>query len=296
MSTLYGTGILLLVGFILLVVLVFALSEAFPSLFGECVAVMDINQPLMAQGVPTTLLSDGTPGSDEIAERIRSIDSRPDVGAVVFVVDTPGGSVVATREIYQAIDEMEKPKVVYMREMATSGGYYISTPADSIYADPNTITGSIGVVAVFADMSGLFEKIGVNVTAITSGSSKDIGSPARKMTEEEKEIMQGIVDEIFLEFKDVVIEHRKGKLNMAEFNKILDGRILTGRQAKSIGLVDELGTKQDAIDRAAELAGLPEEEVRICSVSTSGGEQGLFDVESALRVFLMKNHVQLRFE
>ena len=298
MSNIYGTGILLIVGFILLIAVVFLFSAVFPSTFGECVVVMEINQELVTQGVPATLFSDGIPGSEEIANKIRKIDERPDVGAVVFVMDSPGGSVVATKEIYDAVDKMEKPRVIYMREAAASGAYYISTPADYIIADPNTITGSIGVVAVFADMSELFEKVGIDVTAITSGSAKDMGSPAREMTEKEMEIMQTIVNEVFEEFKGVIIKHRGSKLSMTKFNEILDGRIVSGRQAKEIGLVDALGTKQDAIDKAAELAELPSDEVRICRVSFNGEEQGLFDVASIIKIVLQEKQpdVALRYK
>jgi len=298
MSNIYGTGILLIVGFILLIAVVFLFSAVFPSTFGDCVVVMEINQELVTQGIPATLFSDGMPGSEEIADKIRSIDKRPDVGAVVFVMDSPGGSVVATREIYDAIDGMEKPRVVYMREAAASGAYYISTPAEYIIADPNTVTGSIGVVAIFADMSELFEKVGVDVTAITSGSAKDMGSPARKMTEKEIEIVQTIVDEVFEEFKGVILKHRGSKLSMSKFNEILDGRIVSGRQAKEIGLVDALGTKRDAIGKAAELAGLPSDEVRICKVSFTGEEQGLFDVASIIKVILKEKQpdMVLRYE
>ncbi|MEM4366548.1 MAG: signal peptide peptidase SppA [Candidatus Anstonellales archaeon] len=230
---------------------------------GKCVAVIKIDQEITTEG-EKGIFGPLSLGSDEIAAVIKDVDERDDVGAVLFVVNSPGGSVVGSREIYLAVEQMKKPKVVYMREVAGSGAYYISAPADYIYADPNTLTGSIGVVATFTDLSRLFEMLGINMTSITSGDMKDIGSPSRPMTEKERAIVQGIVDEVFQDFKGVVLKHRGNKLNMEKFNEVLDGRILTGRQAKAIGLIDDTGTMEDAIKKAMELGGI--EERNICEI------------------------------
>lgn len=286
-KSLYMTIALLAAGFALLVLFLFIFSGFFPSVFGQCVAVVEINDPLTTKNTEPSLFYEGMPGSEEMAESIMALNERPDIASVVFVINSPGGSVVATREVYNAIDELKKPKVAYLREIATSGAYYIAAPADYIVSDPDTVTGSIGVIATFADMSGLFEKIGLNITSVKSGVHKDIGFPARPMSDAEKEIVLSLVNEVFEEFKSVIIKHRGEKLNSARFQEILDGRIISGRQAKGIGLVDELGTKADAIAKAAELAGL-EGKPRICHVSlkTEGG--GIFNLKGALQLLLQE--------
>ncbi len=221
----------------------------------DCVGVIEINGELVAQS-SSSFLSGGIVGSKDIARLIKETADKKEVKALLIEVDSPGGSIIASREIRDAIQNAGKPKVAYLREAAASGGYYIIAGADYIVSDPATITGSIGARATVEDLSGLFGKLGINVTIVKSGEFKDIGDPTRPLTEEERKILQGIVDEIFEDFKSTVREGRAGKLNEYEFNKILDARILTGKQAQKIGLVDELGGEQRAIDKAAELGKL----------------------------------------
>ena len=287
---LYLTAGLLVLGFIILVALVFIFAGFYPRLFGKCVAVVKIDQELTTEGIPSSLFSSGSPSSMDIANAIEKLDERPDVSAVVLVMNSPGGSVVATHDIYDAVKNLSKPKVAYFKEVAASGAYYISTPSDYIISDPDAITGSIGVIATFADMSGLFDKIGLNVTAVKSGAHKDIGSSSRPLTGEEKKILHDMISEIFTEFKAVVLENRGDKLNKQKFEEILDGRIVTGRQAKVIGLVDALGKERDAIKKASELAGMDTaEEPRICEVSTMSEGNQLFNLEGFVHSFLMEN-------
>ena len=291
-NVLFGTGLVLIAAFLLIILLFFAFSMFSTSLMGKCVAVVDIDVPLSVEGVPSTLFSSGVLGSEELANTIDGINARDDVGAVVFVFNSPGGSVVATREVYQSMEELEKPKVAYFREVAASGAYYIASGTDYIISDPDALTGSIGVIATFTEMSGLFEKIGVNVTSITSGEHKDIGSPYRVMSDDERQILQTVVDEVFSEFKSVVIENRKGALDLAKFEEVADGRILTGRQAVVVGLVDQVGTKKDAIIKAAQLSGMEAEsidDVRVCPISTSGEEGGLFSAEAFFEFLKLKS-------
>ncbi len=290
---LLGTALALVLVFIFIVALFFVLSSFTPALLGQCVAVVNIDMPLTVEGAPPSLFGGGGyPGSEELATTIESLNARDDVGAVVFVVNSGGGSVVATREVYQSVKDHEKPKVAYFREVAASGAYYVASGTDYIVSDPDAITGSIGVIATFTDMQGLFEKLGINVTAIKSGAHKDMGSPYRNMTDEESAILQGLVDEIYGEFRGVVLENRGKRLNTALFNNVSDGRIMSGRQAFKVGLVDELGTKKDAIKKAADLAGIEygsEDDIRICPVSTSVAEPGLFSMEGILRGFMAES-------
>ncbi|MFH1470330.1 MAG: signal peptide peptidase SppA [Candidatus Micrarchaeota archaeon] len=232
-------------------------SISMPYISG-CVAVVKINGVLATESSSGGLFGGGQTGSDEIAELVEEAESRPDVKAIVFEVNSPGGSVVASREIYEAIKDVKKPKVAYFREVAASGGYYVSMGTDYIVANPDTITGSIGVISTHQELVGLFEKLGINETAITTGPHKDMGSPARPMTDEERKIIEDIIGEMYDEFKGVVLESRAGKLDMSQFGKMTDGRVVTGRQALKAGLVDELGNKQDAIKKAGELGNIGE--------------------------------------
>lgn len=282
-SLLYGTILLLIIGFIALIILFIGFTSLLPSLMGRCVAVVNVDVPLTIEGAPTTLFSQGYPGSEELATVFQSLDKRDDVGAVVIVFNSPGGSVVATREVYSSVKKMNKPTVSYFREVAASGAYYIAAGTDHIISDPDALTGSIGVVATFTDMSGLLDQLGVNVTTVVSGTHKDIGSPTRPMTSEEYNITYALVQEIFTEFKQVIVDNRGNKLDSVLFQKVLDGRILSGRQAKTVGLVDETGTKRDAVLKAADLANISYEtydDIRVCSVSTAREDVGLLSAQS----------------
>ncbi|MDD5022816.1 MAG: signal peptide peptidase SppA [Candidatus ainarchaeum sp.] len=287
--------LLVVSGFVLLFLFYLMTIFLFPSFFGKCVAVVEISGPLMVESVPSTLFSSSIAGSEEISEKISSISERPDIGAVVFVVNSPGGSVVASREIYQSIDSLEIPKVAYFKEVAASGGYYIATPADYIISEPYAITGSIGVISQGIEYSTLLENLGINSTTLKTGEHKDIGSEMKPMEEEEKQIMQEILDIVFEDFKSVILENRKNKLDLSLFEQALDGRIMLGTQAKQVGLVDDLGTKQDAINKASELAGLGENP-RTCSITINSGEQGLFDMVSFFRnLFLSAESYGLQY-
>lgn len=293
-SLILGTGLLLALVFLAVVVLFFIFSAFSTGIVGQCVAVVDISTPLTVEGSPATIFDLGYPGSEELALTIEDINARDDVGAVVFVFNSPGGSVVATREVYAAVEELDKPSVSYFREVAASGAYYVASGTDYIVSDPDALTGSIGVIATVTSMSGLFDKLGINVTAIKSGEHKDIGSSFRNMTDKEQAIMQALVDEIYEEFRGVVVKNRQGKLNMAVFNNVSDGRILSGRQAEKAGLVDELGTKKDAVMKAADLANISYTEyddIRVCHVDTMPAEGGLFSAEALFRGLGMESGV-----
>ncbi|MEW6748677.1 MAG: signal peptide peptidase SppA [Candidatus Micrarchaeota archaeon] len=281
-----GTALVLLLIFMVIIGLFFVLSALTPSLIGQCVAVVDVDVPLTVEGSPPSIFDAGYPGSEELALTIEGLNERDDVGAVVFVFNSPGGSVVATREVYSAVDELEKPSVSYFREVAASGAYYVASGTDYIVSDPDAITGSIGVITTFTQMQGLFEKIGVNVTTIQSGTHKDIGSSYREMTPEEQAIFQELVDEVYSEFKGIVVKNRGDRLDMALFDNITDGRIMSGRQAYRAGLVDQLGDKRDAIRKAADLSGIEYEDpkdIRTCPITTGMSDGGLFDVSGIFR-------------
>lgn len=196
--------------------------------------------------------------SKETIEQLKRYREDKSVKAIVLRVDSPGGGVVPSQEIYEEIrkirEQGEKKIVVSMGSVAASGGYYISCPADKIVANPGSITGSIGVIMELANIEGLLEKIGVKSVVIKSGRHKDIGSVLREMSPEEKEILQQVLDDLHNQFIEAVAKGRD--INEEEVKNIADGRIFTGRQAKEMGLVDEIGNLEDTIKLAGELSGI----------------------------------------
>lgn len=178
------------------------------------------------------------------------------VKAVVLRVDSPGGVVGPSQEIYAEVKKLaEKKKVVVsMGSVAASGGYYIAAPATRIYANPGTITGSIGVLMKLSNIEGLMGKVGLKAFTIKSGRYKDTGSPVRPMTPEDKAILQGVIDSIHGQFIRAVSTERN--IPLEEVRRLADGRIFTGEQALPLKLVDRLGNLQDAIAEAGRLAGI----------------------------------------
>lgn len=194
--------------------------------------------------------------SEEINRNLKNFLDDDRVKAIVLRIDSPGGEVAPSQEIYEEVKKATelKPVVVSMGSVAASGGYYIAAPAQKIFANPGSITGSIGVIMEFANYEELLKKIGWHNDVIKSGQHKDIGSPNRPMTAADRQILQSLINDVHDQFVTAVAEGRK--LDASTVNKLSDGRIFTGRQAQSVGLVDELGNLEDAIDAAAELAGI----------------------------------------
>ena len=200
------------------------------------------------------------PGADSIASELRKIGKITTIKAVVLRINSPGGSIGAVQEIYEEVirlKEKGKKVVVSMGDVGASGAYYIACAADKIVANPGTITGSIGVLMSLGNMEELFRKIGIKVEVIKRGKHKDIGSLSREMTAEEKRLLQGLIDDAYDQFLQVVIEGRNLRKSKAE--KIAQGQVFTGRQAKNLGLIDEIGNFQDAVRLAGKLAGIPGE-------------------------------------
>ncbi|MBP2653211.1 MAG: sppA [Firmicutes bacterium] len=196
-------------------------------------------------------------GTDTVIRQLREARDDSSVKAVVLRINSPGGSAPASQEVGSEIKKLrESGKVVVasMGDVAASGGYWIAAVSDKIYANPATMTGSIGVYIPYANWQELYHKIGIQQEKIKSGPHKDILSPERPMTDEERDILQAMVDELYNQFVTVVAEGRH--MNPDDVRKLADGRIYTGSQAKAAGLVDELGTMYDAIDDAARMAGI----------------------------------------
>lgn len=189
--------------------------------------------------------------------QIEKAQKDSNIKALVLRVDSPGGAVGTAQEIYRALEifkQTKKPLVVSMGNVAASGGYYISVPADYIYANPGTITGSIGVIVEHFNVQKLLEKIGISQSDIKSGKFKDILSPFRKMTKEEKEYVQGLINNTYNQFIDTILKYRHINKNTLLANA--DGRVFTGLEAQKLGLVDGIGNLEDAISKAKALAHL----------------------------------------
>jgi protease-4 len=194
--------------------------------------------------------------SRKVIGEIKKYAKDSSVKAVVLRVNSPGGGVAPSQEIYDEIVKLKEMKkvVVSMGAVAASGGYYISSPADRIIANPGTITGSIGVIMEMPNIEGLMKKIGVKTQVIKSGKHKDLASAFRTMTEEEKMILQTLLDDVHEQFIRAVSSSRGMKYE--EIKELSDGRIFTGRKAKELGLVDDLGNLQYAIQTAGSLSGI----------------------------------------
>lgn len=192
-----------------------------------------------------------------VVERLEKYIRNDNIPAIVLRLNTPGGGVAPTQEIYDTVlKARQKGKKIIgsMGTVAASGGYYIASACDSIMANPGTITGSIGVIADFAEFSNLLKKLGIDITVVKSGKYKDIGSISRPMSEEEKELISGVIMDTYDQFVQAVSKGRR--MDVETVKKYADGRIFTGRQAKNLGFIDKLGTYQDAIDMAGRITGI----------------------------------------
>ncbi len=194
--------------------------------------------------------------SRQLVEQIDDFRDHSNVKAVVVRIDSPGGGVAPSQEIYSELKLLaaEKPVVISMGSVAASGGYYIAVAGKHIFANPGTMTGSIGVIMSFPNYQELMGKVGVRTETIKSGRFKDIGSSTRPFTAADRDLLQGMIDDVHQQFIEAVSEGRD--IPVDRLKPFVDGRIFSGRQAKDIGLVDELGTFTDAIKYAAKVAGL----------------------------------------
>ncbi len=196
--------------------------------------------------------------SKSVVDLLHEYEKRPRVKAIVLRIDSPGGGVAATQEIYEEVNKIrekgEKPIIASLGSVAASGGYYVACGAEKIVANPGTLTGSIGVLINIVNMEELLKKIGIDMKTITSGELKDIGSISRELTPSQEKLLRGIIDNIHSQFLRV-IEERRG-LTGEELVFVADARIFTGEQALEKRLIDELGNLSDAIEIAARAAGI----------------------------------------
>ena len=214
------------------------------ALFGERIAIVEL------EGLIVDV--------DDQVRELRAYRDNPGIRAVVLRINSPGGAVAPTQELYGAIRRLReagKPVVASLGAVAASGGYYIAVAADQIYANPGTLTGSIGVVLQMANLNALMKKVGVEYVVVKAGEFKDVGNFARPMTAEERRILQALLDDVHGQFIAAVADGRK--LDRAVVRRFADGRVFSGTQAKALHMIDELGGLEEAVEGAATLAGLP---------------------------------------
>ena len=217
-------------------------SDSAGAPFGDQVALLEI------RGV----ISDGKPITDLLAR----YKEDNDIKAIIIRIESPGGGVAPSQEVFTELTRIrdQKPVVAFLGNVAASGGYYVAAGANKIVASPGSITGSIGVVIQFSNLRQLFEKLGLGFTTVKAGKYKDVGSPYREMTDDEQQLLQNVIDDVHEQF---IADVAKGRnLPDGKVRAIADGRIMTGLQAKELGLVDEMGNFEDAMRIAKSLAGI----------------------------------------
>jgi protease-4 len=217
---------------------------ATPALFGPRVAIVEL------EGLITDV--------DDLLRDLKGHRENPAVRAVVVRINTPGGVVGPTQELHDAIQRVRqagKPVVASLSAVAASGGYYAAVACDQIYANPGTLTGSIGVIMQLANLEQLMKKVGVDYVVVKAGAYKDVGNIARSMTSEERRVLQALLDDVHAQFIDAVARGRN--LPREEVLRFADGRVFSGVQARELKMVDALGGLEDAVLAAAKLAGLP---------------------------------------
>jgi len=223
--------------------------------------------------------------SKKTLKELREFAEADSIKAIVVRVDSPGGSVAPSQEIYQALRRLHGKKhvVVSMGSIAASGGFYVACAGEKIFADPGTLTGSIGVIFNFYNLQGLLKWAGVQVSPLTAGKMKDAGSPYREMTADERAYFRSVLDDVHDQFIQAVATGRN--LEVDQVKPIADGRVFTGRQAKELKLVDEMGGLEDAVAEAGRLGGIkgqpkveyPRKERRMLGELLGEDAQSLFE-------------------
>ncbi len=241
-----------LIGVLALLVIFLVTIVAIESLLGQ-----RLSFPTYGARVGLVRVEGGIYDSRQVIRDLESMVEDPGIQAIVLRVDSPGGGAAASQEIFEYIRRVQEqgvPLVVSMGSVAASGAYYIACTADTIFANPGTLTGSIGVVMSFTNLEELFGKIGLDFEVIKSGRFKDTGSWSRQMTDAERALLQETIDDIHAQFVEAVAEGRGMEYDAVA--ALADGRIFSGRQALEAGLVDRLGTLEDAVEVAARMGGI----------------------------------------
>ncbi|MGE7905127.1 signal peptide peptidase SppA [Peribacillus sp. NPDC094092] len=244
--------------------------------FTNVIAVFDVEGTIQDTG-EASLLSSATYNHRAFMDKLKMAEENDDIKGIILRVNSPGGGVVESAEIYDKIldiKKVKKPVYVSMGSMAASGGYYISAPADKIYASPETMTGSLGVIMQGYNYEKLAKKYGVEFETIKSGPHKDIMSPTREMTGEEREILQDMIDNSYDQFVKIIADGRG--MTEKEVREIADGRIYDGRQAKENHLIDDFGHLDDVI--AAMKTDIGKKDAQVIRYTDEAGFGSLFSM------------------
>lgn len=252
----YGKGILV---FIVLIIIaaIFSFSNG-PSISGSQISVIPVRGVITLYG-SDSLFDSGIVSATEVVKKIEIADTNPNVKAIIIEINSPGGTVVASKEISTAIENANKPVVAWMREKAASGGYWIAASCDRVVADEATITGSVGVIGSYLEFSDLMDEYGITYESLVSGKYKDTGSPFKKLTSSERALLLKKIDTINEMFIDHVAKSRD--IEEGQVRAIATGEVFLGIEAYELGLVDELGSKAKAVAVAENLAGIEDSEV-----------------------------------
>ena len=254
------------------------------------IVILDVNGVIQDTGETGSFLQSSGYNHQDFMKKLNYIKEEDSVKGIIIKVNSPGGGVVESAEIHDKLIEIQKaskkPVYISMGSMAASGGYYISTAAKKIYASPETMTGSLGVIMEGINYEGLADKYGVDFVTIKSGKHKDIMSPTRKMTEEERQILQSMINNSYEGFVRVISEGRN--LSKAQVKKIADGRVYDGRQAKDLQLIDGFGYLDDVVRQMKNQEKL--KGAQVVSYSDSLGLSSLFTMQAKK---LMGNNVEM---
>ncbi len=250
---------------------------------GPAIGLIEVNGPIVTEG-GGAFAATASAVADEIINAIETTAADEEVEVILMHVNTPGGSVVASDRIHHALEQVEQPVVVLMGETAASGGYYISAGAEHIMANPNTFTGSIGVILQAPNVEELADRFGYKQVVFKSGDNKDLLNPYREVSEEEAAILQSVIDEAYENFLQVILDGRD--FSEEELRELADGRIYTGEQALAVDLIDSVGYEEDAVAIAAELGGIDieaGEEPRVIQYRRATGFEDLFGAFPGIR-------------
>ncbi|PPR43705.1 MAG: putative signal peptide peptidase SppA [Alphaproteobacteria bacterium MarineAlpha8_Bin1] len=225
---------------------------------------------------------------NDILEKIDKLDKDMSAQGLLLIINSPGGTFVSSKEIFDSIKNIGKriPTAVYMKEMATSGGYLVSLGAEKIFSNQGTITGSIGVILQTADMSELLKKIGVNPVIVKSGELKSVPNPLEKINQNQIQYVEKIISLMQKEFLNILKDTRD--ISSEVIDLVSDGRILTGGQAKSMNLIDEIGSERDAIFWLKQRGNL-EDDIPVVDISSKDDFLNILNIKS------FKNNVNLKF-
>ncbi len=252
---------------------------------GNRIGLIELSGVITDEGARGLLGGAPAGGARNFIADVNAARTDKTIKAVVIRINSPGGAAAASQEMYQAVRRLrkEKPVVCSMGDVAASGGYYVASACNKIYANGSTLTGSIGVISEFLNYGSLFKKLGLEEATIKSGKFKDAGSPTRPLTPEERQLFQQMIGDVYSQFTADVVDGRKeatkGKLTLQKLKILADGRVYTGRQAKSNLLIDANGGLYEAIEDAGQLGGISGTP-KVKNMSGGGGLAGLLGAES----------------